>query len=95
MLECQHREPTRPPLRSHGISSGRRQGSGPSLLVGRYEDAIGDAELSYSIASRGGRRLDGEIRKPGVVGGKRVGEQKWTKLKMMACRWSQRQGVSA
>lgn len=67
-----------------------------SLATGRpLLDAIGDAELSYSIASRGGRRLDGEIRKPGVVEGKRVGEQKRTKLKMMGCRWSQRQGVSA
>lgn len=95
MLECQRREPTRPPLCSHGISSGRWQGSSPSLLVGRNVDAIGDAELSYSVASRGGRRLDGEIRGPGVVEGKGVGEQKRTKLKMMGCRWSQRQGVSA
>lgn len=46
-------------------------------------------------ASRGGRRLDGEIRGPGVVEGEGVGEQKRTKLKMMGCRWSQRQGVSA
>lgn len=29
-----------------------------------------------------------------MVGRKRVGEQKWIKLKMMACRWSQRQGAT-
>lgn len=29
MLECQQREPTRPPLRSHGISSGIALRSGP------------------------------------------------------------------
>lgn len=72
-----------------------RRDSAPSLLAGRYADAIGHAELSYSIAGGRRRRLDGELRGPGVVEGMRVGEQEQTKLKMMACRWSQRQGATA